>query len=98
MIFDPGLSGARDLANGSNTTTTYTLLNPAGATIAAVQIGDDATAGNITDNRLVRLTPPCGAAPTSCGFFTLNSANASNRDFRAANGVAISPGLYELRI
>ena len=46
----------------------------------------------------MRLTPPCGAAPASCGFFTLNSGSANNRDFSAANGVAISPGLYELRI
>ncbi len=45
----------------------------------------------------MRLTPPCGAAPTSCGFFTLN-AGGNNRDFRTANGVAINPGLYELRI
>ena len=46
----------------------------------------------------MRLTPPCGAPPNSCGFFALNDTAANDRDFSAANGVAISPGLYELRI
>ena len=55
MIFDPGTSGARDLGTSTNTNTTYTLLNPAGTTIATVTIGNDTTTGTITDNRLVRL-------------------------------------------
>jgi hypothetical protein len=95
-LFDPGTGGARDLATGTVSNTTYTLLDPAGTTLSSVTIGADVAA--TTDDRLARLTPPCGAAPASCGFFALNSGSANNRDFRAANGVAISPGLYELRV
>ena len=86
MIFDPGTSGSRDLGNSTNTTTTYTLLNPAGTTVATVAIADDATTGTITDNRLVRFGP-------SGAFFTLDSGAAGNVSF-----AGLSPGLYELRI
>ena len=85
MIFDPGTSGARDLGTSTNTNTTYTLLNPAGTTIATLTIADDTTTGNVTDNRLVRLTPT--------GFFTLNSGAAGNVGFSG-----LAQGLYELRI
>ena len=95
-IYDPGSSGSRDIGNGGAVTTTrFTLLDPSGATITTLLFGND----NVTtDNRLVRLTPPCGAPPNSCGFVALNDVSANARDFSAANGVAISPGLYELRI
>jgi hypothetical protein len=86
MIFDPGTSGTRDLTATGTTTTTYTLLNPAGTAIATVAIGDDTTTGNITDNRLVRLAP-------SGAFFTLNSGAAGNVGF-----TGLAAGLYELRI
>ena len=95
MIFDPGSSGARDISATGVTNASYTLLDPNGTQVATLTIGNDTAT---TDNHLVRLTPPCGAAPTSCGFLALNDASANNRDFRAANGTAISPGLYELRI
>jgi len=86
MIFDPGTSGARDLGTSTNTNTTYTLLNPAGTTIATVTIADDATTGTITDNRLVRFVP-------SGAFFALNDAAGGNVSFSG-----LAAGLYELRI
>ena len=98
-IFDPGSNGARDIDQGTPTNTTYTLLSPAGATIAAANLAGDRAGGqNPTDDRLVRLTPPCGTPAVSCGFYRLDNGNANNLDFRLASGTAIGPGLYELRI
>ena len=55
MIFDPGTSGSRDIGSGGAVTNTrYTLLDPSGATIATLLIGND---NATTDTRLVRLTP-----------------------------------------
>jgi hypothetical protein len=100
QIFDPGSDGTRDIGTGGTTNTRYTLLGPTGATIATLLIGNEVNLGGglSTNDRLVRLTPPCGAAPTSCGFFAPNSGAANNRDFRGTSGTPISPGLYELRI
>jgi hypothetical protein len=103
LIFDPGSNLTRDIGTvGTITNTTYTLLGPTGATIAALSIGNevDLAGGGTTDNRLVRLTPGCGGSgpPNSCGFFRPDFDNPNNRHFSSASSTPISPGLYELRI
>jgi len=91
LIFDPGLSGGRDINGDGDLRTTYTLYSPSGTVLSTVPNLNNDTAG--TQNRLARFTPPCGAAPSSCGFFQLDSGAAGNVSFSG-----LSPGLYELRV
>jgi Peptidase family C25 len=87
LVFDPGTSGSRDgLAGAADTSTTFALFSPSGASLASIAIVADVASGaNITDNRLVRLTPS--------GFQTLNSTAGTNVNFSG-----LTPGVYELRV
>jgi hypothetical protein len=76
LVFDPGMSGARDITGDGDLRTTYTLYSPSGAVLSTVANLNNDNAS--TENRLARFTPPCGAAPTSCGFFQLNSGSGGN--------------------
>jgi len=87
LVFDPGVSGARDLISGyySSSTTSFQLYNPDGSLRSQVSyFGSDTST---TDNRLVRFTP------NSRGFYALNSTSGRNVSFSG-----LRSGVYEFRI
>ena len=91
-VFDPGLSGARDL--GNPVTFQYRLLSPSGALKGVLTIGAD-TAG--TENTLVRFA--CQDANTTALFNAVNAgAGATNRIWGqgggATNCAPLAAGLY----
>ena len=93
-VFDPGSSGARDSTSGTDTVTTYQLLNPCtpfptcNGTLReqVANFGDDTAA---TDNTLVRFSPVGGG--TTGSFCTLNAGGCTSF-------TGLAPGLYEFRV
>ncbi len=98
-VFDAGSSGARDLTRGSgNTTTTYTLRNPAGGILANVVVTTDTAT---TQNSFARLTatgfqaigssaPFAGLQP---GLYSLRVAMGTNT---RVNGFGLSIPNYQV--
>lgn len=90
-VFDPGLSGARDL--GNPVTFQYRLRNPTNtATLGTLTIGADSAA---TENSLVRFA--CQELSTTALFNAPNApASAANRIWGAGatNCAPLAPGLY----
>ncbi len=68
LVWDPGNSGARDLVRSGNSTTTYTLRDPAGAVLASTTIGTD---NGLTDDKPVRLSTTGFKNPNSGSSFTV---------------------------